>query len=84
MDQLTKARVGKLEALTRCPACGSQKEGSAGRQGAKAINFACGSQFRAEIGRAIEPTVICPASSNIAAEQLNDEVLHDLQKAGAA
>lgn len=84
MDQLTKARVGKLEALSRCPACGAQREGSSSRNGSKAVSFACGSQFSTEIGRAIEPTIVCPAPSNIAAEQLNEDVTHALIEAGAA
>ncbi|MGY5789083.1 hypothetical protein ACXHXM_02130 len=85
MDQLTQARFDKLSSLKRCPVCGSALDGASSSQGTRTIQFVCEAQFRAAIGRAIEPIVICSAPSNTAAEALNDEVQAILRsQAGAA
>ncbi|OJF91723.1 hypothetical protein AX761_21980 [Rhizobium sp. 58] len=88
MDLMTSKRIDQLDALTKCPVCGSARSQALGGRKNRKVFFACGSTFYCHPGAPIGSMLPCPAPTDTAATLLELEIVERdhlaLAKAGAA
>lgn len=72
------ARLARLNAEMRCPACGCKRNGSATLEERLTVYFDCGAIFACDGGLPIVADVACPGPSQVAAAALDREARGDI------